>query len=39
VTGIEPTTVGLAWLIDNDDERVQTFIGIVRGRSRNSSRH
>ncbi len=38
VAGVEPTTVGLAWLIDNDDERVQTFIGIVRGRSRNSSR-
>ncbi|MER7556585.1 LysR family substrate-binding domain-containing protein [Nocardioides sp. NPDC126508] len=38
VAGVEPTTVGLAWLIGNDDERVQTFIGIVRGRSRNSSR-
>ncbi|MEI7056939.1 LysR family substrate-binding domain-containing protein [Nocardioides sp. CCNWLW239] len=38
VAGLEPTTVGLAWLIENDDERVQTFIGIVRGRSRNSSR-
>ncbi|TQL68234.1 LysR substrate binding domain-containing protein [Nocardioides albertanoniae] len=38
LVGAEPTTVGLAWLLDNDDERVQTFIGIVRGRSRNSSR-
>ena len=38
VTDAEPTKVGLAWLLDNDDERVQTFIGIVRGRSRNSSR-
>ena len=39
LAGAEPTKVGLAWLLDNDDERVQTFIGIVRGRSRNSSRH
>jgi DNA-binding transcriptional LysR family regulator len=38
VTDLEPTTVGLAWLIDNDDPRVQTFIGIVRGRSERSSR-
>jgi DNA-binding transcriptional LysR family regulator len=38
VTGLEPTTVGLAWLSDNDDPRVQTFIGIVRGRTPNSSR-
>ncbi|MBO0841891.1 MAG: LysR family transcriptional regulator, partial [Nocardioides sp.] len=36
--GGEPTQVGLAWLVDNDDERVQTFIGIVRGRTANSSR-
>ena len=30
--------VGLAWLIDHDDEDVETFIGIVRGRSVRSSR-
>lgn len=36
--GGEPTQVGLAWLVENDDERVQTFIGIVRGRTANSSR-
>ena len=29
--------VGLAWLVDNDDPRIQTFIGIVRGRSERSS--
>ena len=33
-----PTTVGLAWRVDDEDERVQTFIGIVRGRSERSSR-
>lgn len=30
--------VGLSWLIDNEDENIQTFIGIVRGRTVNSSR-
>lgn len=38
VTGVEESPVGLAWLIDNEDPDVQTFIGIVRGRSANSSR-
>jgi DNA-binding transcriptional LysR family regulator len=38
VTDLPPTQVGLAWLQDNDDPRVQTFIGIVRGRTANSSR-
>jgi DNA-binding transcriptional LysR family regulator len=38
VAGLEPTTVGLAWLTDNDDPRTQIFIGIVRGRTANSSR-
>lgn len=38
VTGVEESAVGLAWLVTNDDPGVQTFIGIVRGRSANSSR-
>ncbi|MGI8682508.1 MAG: LysR family substrate-binding domain-containing protein [Mycobacteriales bacterium] len=38
VTDLPPTTIGLAWLVDNDDERVQEFIGVVRGRTANSSR-
>ena len=38
VTGVPTTKVGLTWLVDNDDERVQTFIGVVRGRSATSSR-
>jgi DNA-binding transcriptional LysR family regulator len=38
VSDLPPTTIGLAWLVDNDDPRVQTFIGIVRGRTERSSR-
>lgn len=38
VTDLPPTTVGLAWRVDDEDERVQTFIGIVRGRTERSSR-
>ena len=39
VADLEPTKVGLAWLVDrDDDEQVQAFIGIVRGRTERSSR-
>lgn len=38
VTDLEPTTIGLAWRRDRDDERTQSFVGIVRGRTANSSR-
>ena len=38
VTDLEPTTVGLTWLVENDDPWVQRFIGIVRGRTERSSR-
>jgi len=38
VTDAEESPVGLAWLIDADDPDVETFIGIVRGRSPRSSR-
>ena len=38
VTDLPTTKVGLAWLADNDDSRVQDFIGIVRGRTERSSR-
>lgn len=30
--------VGLAWLKENEDPRVETFVGIVRGRTERSSR-
>lgn len=38
VADLPSTTVGLAWRADDEDERVQTFIGIVRGRTERSSR-
>jgi DNA-binding transcriptional LysR family regulator len=38
VADLDPTQVGLAWRIDDEDPRVQTFIGIVRGRTARSSR-
>lgn len=38
VSGVDESPIGLAWLVDNEDPDVQTFIGIVRGRSANSSR-
>jgi DNA-binding transcriptional LysR family regulator len=38
VTGVPTSTVGLAWPQDADDDRVQAFIGVVRGRTANSSR-
>ncbi len=38
VTGVPDTGIGLAWRRDVDDPRVEVFIGIVRGRTANSSR-
>lgn len=38
VVGLEPTTVALAWLVERDDEQTQAFVGVVRGRTPNSSR-
>ena len=38
VSDLPSTSIGLTWLVDNDDPRIQTFIGIVRGRSERSSR-
>ncbi len=38
VRDLPTTTVGLAWLVAHDDERVQAMIGIVRGRTVNSTR-
>ena len=38
VRDLPPTTVALAWRVDNEDPRVQSFIGIVRGRTERSSR-
>lgn len=39
VTDVAPSRIGLAWRVaDTGDERVETFIGIVRGRRATSSR-
>jgi DNA-binding transcriptional LysR family regulator len=38
ITDAETTAVALAWPINNDSESIQEFIGIVRGRTENSSR-
>ncbi len=38
VTDLPPTRVGLAWLVERDDERAQALVGVVRGRTGRSSR-
>jgi DNA-binding transcriptional LysR family regulator len=38
VTDAEPTRVALAWATERTSEHVEEFIGIVRGRTPNSSR-
>ena len=38
VTGVAGSQVGLAWLAESTDARIETFIGIVRGRTERSSR-
>jgi hypothetical protein len=38
VQGVSPSRVGLAWRVDDDDPRIEDFIGIVRGRTERSTR-
>jgi DNA-binding transcriptional LysR family regulator len=38
VTDAEQSPVGLAWLVDREDPDLETFVGIVRGRTPRSSR-
>ena len=38
VSDLPPTKVGLAWPVAHDSDRLQRFVGVVRGRSVNSSR-
>ncbi|HSJ20230.1 MAG TPA: LysR family substrate-binding domain-containing protein [Nocardioidaceae bacterium] len=38
VTDVAESRIGLAWRRDLDDDRFETFIGVVRGRTANSSR-
>ncbi|WP_392507827.1 LysR substrate-binding domain-containing protein [Naumannella halotolerans] len=38
IVDANPTTIGLAWRTDNNHPMIDEFIGIVRGRTANSSR-
>ncbi|MFM6850285.1 MAG: LysR substrate-binding domain-containing protein [Terrabacter sp.] len=38
VSGVAPSGIGLAWRVDDDDPRIEEFIGIVRGRTERSTR-
>jgi DNA-binding transcriptional LysR family regulator len=38
VTDLPPTTVALVWPRERDDERTQAFVGVVKGRTANSTR-
>lgn len=38
VTGVPSTRIGIAWLQERDGEDIEEFIGVVRGRTANSSR-
>ena len=38
VTGVAESQIGLAWVTDATDSRIEKFIGIVRGRTERSSR-
>lgn len=39
VTGLPGTEIWAAWLVENDSEIVQDFVGVLRGRGARSSRH
>lgn len=38
ITDADPTTIALLWRVDNENPLIDEFIGIVRGRTANSSR-
>lgn len=38
VTDLPATTVALVWLRDRDDDDTQAFVGVVKGRTANTSR-
>jgi DNA-binding transcriptional LysR family regulator len=39
VTDLPPTTIALVWRRDRDDDTTQAFVGVVKGRTANTSRH
>ncbi|MCC3289532.1 MULTISPECIES: LysR family transcriptional regulator substrate-binding protein [unclassified Arthrobacter] len=38
VNGVPATRIGIAWLQDRDEADIEEFVGVVRGRTANSSR-
>jgi DNA-binding transcriptional LysR family regulator len=38
VTDVRPTTIALVWLRERDDDVTQAFVGVVKGRTANTSR-
>jgi DNA-binding transcriptional LysR family regulator len=38
VTDLPSTTIALIWLRERDDDTTQAFVGVVKGRTANSSR-
>jgi DNA-binding transcriptional LysR family regulator len=38
VSDLPPTTIALVWRRDRDDETTQAFVGVVKGRTANTSR-
>ena len=36
--GMEPTEIGLVWKVSADSDAIQDFVGVAKGRTRNSSR-
>lgn len=38
VTGLEPHTIACVWLVDRNADDIQDFVGVLRGRSAQSSR-
>ncbi len=38
VRGVAGWRIGLAWRVDDDDPRIEEFVGVVRGRTERSSR-
>jgi DNA-binding transcriptional LysR family regulator len=38
VTDLVPSTIALVWLRQRDDETTQAFVGVVKGRTANTSR-
>jgi DNA-binding transcriptional LysR family regulator len=38
VTDLPPTTIALVWLRERDDDVIQAFVGVVKGRTAHTSR-